>query len=423
MSSEGVFSLGASESSSVKIVINVGGVKHETHASTLMTLPGSRLAKLVDTEKHSSELFFDRNPEVFAHVLQYYRSGKLHCPTNLCGLLLEEEFAFWAVSGTDVEPCCWATYRQNKDTVEALAQVEPSVTDEEPGQKGRSSNSRTLRQKIWALFDNPYSSIAAKVIAIVSLAFILLSIAVFSVQTKPNTYFSQSLQFLGNSSENDTETRLAHPVNAVEMVCSLWFVFEFVMRAGSCPSKARFFVNVMNAVDLLALFPLLLRWCSSVYCEKAVGVLHTMRCIRLLHVFKLMQHVFDVRVLNHALRASATTLCAAPIALFICTLIFGTMIFFAEVDAKDMYFTDIPTSFWWAVVTLTTVGYGDMCPITLQGKLVFFLCAMVGVLLIVLPVPIIVNNFIKFSSLVKIKHSMPRKKEKSSVDGAPFSTA
>lgn len=165
MSSVGVFSLEASESSSEKIVINVSGVKHETHTSTLMTLAGSRLAKLVDTEKPPSELFFDRNPEVFAHVLQYYRSGKLHCPDNLCGLLLEEEFTFWGVSGTDVEPCCWPTFRQNKDTVEALAQIEPSVMekDEEPGQKDQSSNSRAWQQKIWALFDNPYSSIAAKV--------------------------------------------------------------------------------------------------------------------------------------------------------------------------------------------------------------------------------------------------------------------
>ncbi|KAL0156291.1 hypothetical protein M9458_047537, partial [Cirrhinus mrigala] len=150
MSSMGVSSSEASEGSSEKIVINVSGVKYETHKSTLMTLPGSRLAKLVDTEKPPSEIFFDRNPE-------YYRSGKLHCPTNLCGLLLEED-------GSDVEPCCWATFRQNKDTVEALAQIEPSVMEkkEEAGQNDQSSNLRAWQQKIWALFDNPYSSTAAK---------------------------------------------------------------------------------------------------------------------------------------------------------------------------------------------------------------------------------------------------------------------
>lgn len=136
-----------------------------------------------------------------------------------------------------------------------------------------------------------------------------------------------------------------------------------------------------------------------------------------------MQHVFGVRVLNHALRASATSLCTVPLVLFICTLIFGIMAFYTEADSVDSYFVSIPSCFWWAVVTLTTVGYGDMFPLTFQGKCVGFLCAMVGVLLIVLPVPIIVNNFIKFSSLVKTKYSMPRKKEKNSVDTAPSSSA
>ncbi|XP_073686993.1 voltage-gated potassium channel KCNC1 [Garra rufa] len=424
MSSEGVFSMGASEGSSEKIVINVSGVKHETHKSTLMTLPGSRLAKLVDTDKPPSELFFDRNPEVFAHVLQYYRSGKLHCPTNLCGLLLEEEFAFWGVSGTDVEPCCWATFRQNKDTVEALAQIKPLVMEkeEEPGQNNQSSNSRDWQQKIWALFDNPYSSSAAKVIAIMSLFFVLLSITAFCLQTEPIYHSRFQLLWIGNSTENFA-TIAVDSLDVVEIVCSIWFVFEFVMRAVSCPSKWRFFINVMNVVDLLALFPLFFRWCSSVFCGKAIGFLHIIRCIRVFRILKLMQHVFGVRVLNHALCASASTLCMIPLVFFISTLIFGTMIYYAEVDSEHSYFNSIPSSFWWAVVTLTTVGYGDMFPTSGQGKLVGFLCAMVGTLLIILPVPIIVNNFIKFSSLVKTKYSIPRKKEKNSFDTVPLSSA
>ncbi|KAI2648801.1 Potassium voltage-gated channel subfamily C member 1 [Labeo rohita] len=414
MSSMGVSSSEASEGSSEKIVINVSGVKYETYKSTLMTLPGSRLAKLVDTEKPLSEIFFDRNPEVFAHVLQYYRSGKLHCPTNLCGLLLEEEFAFWGVSGSDVEPCCWATFRQNKDT------IEPSVMEkkEEAGQNDQSSNLRAWQQKIWALFDNPYSSIAAKVIAMVSLVFILLSITALSLQLKP-IYLSHN----GNSSKNFILTFPVESLDALEIVCSIWFMFEFVMRAGSCPSKRHFFMNVMNIVDLLALFLLFFWWCPRDYCVKVMGFLHIMRCIRLLRIFKLMQHVFGVRVLNHALCASVTTLCTVPLVLFICTLIFGTMIYYAEVDSNDSIFTDIPSCCWWAVVTLTTVGYGDMLPTSGQGRLVCFLCVMVGVLLIILPVPIIVNNFIKFSSLVKTKYSMPRKKEKNSVDTVPMSSA
>lgn len=167
MSSMGVSSLEGPEGRSEKIVLNVGGVKHETLRTTLMSLPGSRLAKLVDTEKPPSELFFDRHPQVFAHVLQYYRSGKLHCPSNLCGLLLEEEFTFWGISSADVEPCCWETFQQNKETLKALAEIKPAVMkkEEESGQKQQSSSSRSWQRKIWALFDKPYSSVSARVSA------------------------------------------------------------------------------------------------------------------------------------------------------------------------------------------------------------------------------------------------------------------
>lgn len=264
-----------------------------------------------------------------------------------------------------------------------------------------------------------------QVIAVISLFFILLSITAFSLQTHPAINPHQMyVVSADNSSENFIENLSVLPrvLDAVELVCLIWFVFEFVMRAVSCPSKPRFFMNVMNIVDLLALFPWLFRWCSGTYCIKALGFLHVMRCIRVLHVFSLMQHVFGVRVLKHTLRASATALCAFPLILFSCTLIFGAMAYYTELYNIHSSFTDIPSSCWWAVVTLTTVGYGDTYPVTVPGRCVAVLCAMVGVLLIILPVPIIINNFFKFNSLLKTKYSMARKKEKISVHMAPSSS-
>lgn len=170
-----------------KIIINVGGTRHETYKSTLRTLPGTRLAWLADSESQVSsdsdiaspsatEFFFDRHPGIFAYVLNYYRTGKLHCPADVCGPLFEEELAFWGIDETDVEPCCWMTYRQHRDAEEALEIFEPpdpEDTDDEremPRRFGiedvpnRSRGCREVWQpKIWALFDDPYSSRAARV--------------------------------------------------------------------------------------------------------------------------------------------------------------------------------------------------------------------------------------------------------------------
>ena len=61
-----------------------------------------------------NEYFFDRHPGVFAQILNYYRTGKLHYPTDVCGPLFEEELEYWGLDSNQVEPCCWMTYTQVK---------------------------------------------------------------------------------------------------------------------------------------------------------------------------------------------------------------------------------------------------------------------------------------------------------------------
>ncbi|KAJ8007267.1 hypothetical protein DPEC_G00115770 [Dallia pectoralis] len=180
---------------SERIVLNVGGTRHETYKNTLRTLPGTRLALLasdsdiesvldqlqqvpgfIEYNARNNEYFFDRHPGVFAYVLNYYRTGKLHCPADVCGPLFEEELSFWGIDETDVEPCCWMTYRQHRDAEEALDVFDINVDngddgDEETGKRfgiedvvdPDISRWKKWRPVIWNLFEDPYSSRAARV--------------------------------------------------------------------------------------------------------------------------------------------------------------------------------------------------------------------------------------------------------------------
>uniref|UniRef100_A0A8D0DZJ1 Potassium voltage-gated channel subfamily C member 4 n=1 Tax=Salvator merianae TaxID=96440 RepID=A0A8D0DZJ1_SALMN len=452
-----------------KITINVGGTRHETYKSTLRTLPGTRLAWLADPDApsnfdfdgQSNEFFFDRHPGIFSYVLNYYRTGKLHCPADICGPLFEEELTYWGIDETDVEPCCWMTYRQHRDAEEALDIFEApepggggagEETDDEgaremtlqrlgmddrpPGTSGggsgggRGSCCRNWQPKMWALFEDPYSSRAARVIAFASLFFILVSITTFCLETHEAFIIDVNVTETsvdGNTTEIFVMQKLeTKPIlTYIEGVCVLWFTLEFLVRIICCPDKLVFIKNLLNIIDFVAILPFYLEVGLSGLSSKAardvLGFLRVVRFVRILRIFKLTRHFVGLRVLGHTLRASTNEFLLLIIFLALGVLIFATMIYYAErIGAKPSdpsgndhtHFKNIPIGFWWAVVTMTTLGYGDMYPKTWSGMLVGALCALAGVLTIAMPVPVIVNNFGMYYSLAMAKQKLPKKKKK-----------
>ncbi|KTG00539.1 hypothetical protein cypCar_00015311 [Cyprinus carpio] len=160
---------------------------------------------------------------------------------------------------------------------------------------------------------------------------------------------------------------------------------------------------------------------SSKAAKDVLGFLRVVRFVRILRIFKLTRHFVGLRVLGHTLRASTNEFLLLIIFLALGVLIFATMIYYAErigadpadpTASKHTTFKNIPIGFWWAVVTMTTLGYGDMYPETWSGMLVGALCALAGVLTIAMPVPVIVNNFGMYYSLAMAKQKLPKKKNK-----------
>uniref|UniRef100_A0A3Q2Q215 Potassium voltage-gated channel, Shaw-related subfamily, member 3a n=1 Tax=Fundulus heteroclitus TaxID=8078 RepID=A0A3Q2Q215_FUNHE len=432
-----------------KIVINCGGIRHETYRSTLKTLPGTRLSWLTEPDAYSNfdydpksdEFFFDRHPATFAFILNYYRTGKLHCPNDVCGPLFEEELAFWGIDETDVEACCWMNYRQHRDAEEALDSFEtpePEIPEDDPAliggvdgdlkrlcmqEDGRKATWWEVWQpRMWALFEDPYSSKYARYVAFASLFFILLSISTFCLETH------EAFNTIYNKTENVTivyEVVTDGWLTYVEGVCVIWFTIEVVARVIFCPDKAEFFRSALNIIDFVAIVPFYLEVAlsglSSKTAKDVLSFLRVVRFVRILRIFKLTRHFVGLRVLGHTLRASTNEFLLLIIFLALGVLIFATMIYYAErigadpddpTAAAHTNFKNIPIGFWWAVVTMTTLGYGDMYPETWSGMLVGALCALAGVLTIAMPVPVIVNNFGMYYSLAMAKQKLPKKRNK-----------
>ncbi|KAJ8251072.1 hypothetical protein GJAV_G00216940 [Gymnothorax javanicus] len=273
-------------------------------------------------------------------------------------------------------------------------------------------------------------SVRSSYVAFGSLLFILISISTFCMETHEvfNTIYNRTENVtVGNHTQEEVVFEVVTDswLTYVEGMCVIWFTIEVLLRVIFCPDKAEFFKSTLNIIDFVAILPFYLEvglsGLSSKAAKDVLGFLRVVRFVRILRIFKLTRHFVGLRVLGHTLRASTNEFLLLIIFLALGVLIFATMIYYAErigadkgdpTGSKHTDFKNIPIGFWWAVVTMTTLGYGDMYPVTWSGMLVGALCALAGVLTIAMPVPVIVNNFGMYYSLAMAKQKLPKKKNK-----------
>lgn len=372
-----------------RVMINISGLRFETQLNTLsrfpLTLLGDPLKRMRFFDPLRNEYFFDRNRPSFDAILYYYQSGgRLRRPVSVPVDIFMEEMKFYEIE---------------EEVIDMFKDDEGLIKEEE-----RPMPQNEFQRQIWLLFEYPDSSGAAKIIALVSVMVILISIIIFCLETLPefredHIVVTNHLVLNGTTHEKKPNP-FTDPFFVVETLCIVWFSFEFLMRFLSCPSKPAFYQNFMNCIDVVAIAPYFVTLSLDLAENQENGqqatslaILRVIRLVRVFRIFKLSRHSKGLQILGQTLRASLRELALLIFFLLIGVILFSSAAFFAEVDDPDTSFTSIPASFWWAVVSMTTVGYGDMFPVTVGGKIVGSLCAIAGVLTIALPVPVIVSNF------------------------------
>ncbi|XP_007571552.1 potassium voltage-gated channel subfamily A member 1-like [Poecilia formosa] len=374
---------------SERLAINVSGMRYETQLRTLAQFPNSMLgdprrrARYFDPLRN--ELFLDRNRACFDAILYFYQSGgRLRRPANIPLDIFMDELMF---------------YELGEDIVNRFKEDEGFHKEEE-----RPLPSNEIQRKLWMLFEHPESSSGARIIAIISVMVIVLSILIFCLETLPDFKKEEHHSHGRNSSENmpPHPSIFSDPFFMVETLCICWFSFELIMRFSSAPSKIHFFKDVMNIIDFSAILPYFVTLGTELAKDDdsspttSLAIIRVIRLVRVFRIFKLSRHSKGLQILGQTLRASMRELGLLIFFLFIGVIIFSSAVYFAEADHHTTDFVSIPHGFWWAVVTMTTVGYGDMYPATVWGKMVGSMCAIAGVLTISLPVPVIVSNFSYF---------------------------
>lgn len=365
------------------MLINVSGRRFETWRTTLEKYPDTLLGsneKEFFYDEETKEYFFDRDPEFFRHVLNYYRTGKLHYPKHECIQSYDEEMAFFGIMPDLIGDCCYEDYKDRR------RENSERLLDDKASENGDSKPAVTIREKFWRAFENPHIGTTALVFYYVTGFFIAVSVMANVVETVP-------CGIIPETNENPPcGERYELAFFCLDTACVMIFTAEYLLRAYAAPDRCKFIGSVMSIIDVVAILPYYIGLVITDN-DDVSGAFVTLRVFRVFRIFKFSRHSQGLRILGYTLKSCASELGFLLFSLTMAIIIFATVMFYAEKNVTRTKFTSIPEAFWYTIVTMTTLGYGDMVPSTITGKIVGGVCSLSGVLVIALPVPVIVSNF------------------------------
>ena len=246
---------------------------------------------------------------------------------------------------------------------------------------GRRRGLALLRRRVHIILDGGVHDRVARIVHRTLIGLVLLSVLSVIFESVPEYGDRYSVVFNGIE-------YVAVAAFTLEYLLRVWCAPEHALYAGRSPTAARvaFIKSGWALVDLAAFLPFYLSFYFS-------ADLRIFLMLRLLRFFKFARYSPGIRTLLAVIEAERKALLAWLILLFGAVLFYSTAMHLAEHEAQPEKFGTIPDAMWWAIETVTTVGYGEVIPLTLAGKLVASFAMVTGFLLLGLPVGILATSF------------------------------
>lgn len=162
-------------------------------------------------------------------------AGSLHISSDTCPIAFVSDLNYWGISMSSLSTCCMKKYLDTKEQIDWEEVPQDDIVEEE-----WKPDAPEIQRFMWNLFEHPHTSIAARIVGIISVSCIFLSTIILTLDTMP--YFED---------HQDKIMDQFAPFVIIEAIYMVWFTFEFIIRFACCPSKVGFCKKTMNWIDLL----------------------------------------------------------------------------------------------------------------------------------------------------------------------------
>jgi voltage-gated potassium channel len=254
-----------------------------------------------------------------------------------------------------------------------------------------------LRQRIYIVIYGTNTR-AGKLFDIFLLIFILLSVVAVMLETV-----------------QEIDAKYHDVLMVAEWIFTILFTIEYILRIFSTKKPWKYIFSFYGVIDLLAILPMYLSFFISG--SNILASIRALRLLRLFRVLKLTNFIGEATSLKSALRASRAKITVFLFTVLIIAMVIGTLMYLIEGPRAG--FTSIPRGIYWTIVTLTTVGYGDIVPLTAFGQFLSVIVMITGYGIIAVPTGIVSAEFTK----QKIKRQKVAKKSKKSGTVCPLCNA
>lgn len=348
-------------SHSSRIVLNVGGRRYEVSETLFFRFPDTMLGSMAKDAYYdhaNREYFFDRDPDIFRSVLNYFRTGKFHIPEEECFAVVLDEMKFYKIPlESALTEECFLDHPDEAKAEKAIMDSRVVPQSCELVDLGANSSpcgttqskTKYFQQKLGDFVNNPQSSLAAIAYSYIVTTLTLLNVA---IQIAETVACGKGLT-CGEKYEEIFFT--------TDALCVIVFTADYLVRLLGSPRRLRFVTSTMNIVDLLAVSPfyvgLVMTYTScETLCSQDYYLMAVLRVLRIFRILKLSKSSDRLQRLTKACTGGLGEMLFFLLAVSLVIILSSTLVYFMESREKNTKFSSIPDTMWYTTVTLTSLG-------------------------------------------------------------------